>query len=398
MAFDKRIKQNLRTLTLAAGVSRFGDHFQTLAVTSVTYAITGSPLAAGAQMAMTSLPYVFFARWTGRAADRFDTRKLFGLLNFLRFLLTLAYISVPNPALILALNFVGSTMGAFMAPARARLLPDLVGRDNLLKANARQSTVIGAVELLGPVVAGLFLKWSGPGWAFFLNAISYLAPAAAMLLVHPVEHTAPAPRGAEPTRTWTFLRARPSLLMLLAANAVFQFGMWAINAIFYPFVADVLHRGPDVLGWTISAYFGAGLISGAVMERWGERLRRNDILFAGFACATLVWFGYTFAYNVPLILLLSIFDGIIFTMATILFTTRVQEEAPREAVGRVFAVATASQEATSSAGMLMGGWLATAAGILPGMRVSAGLCLLFLLPLPLVGRTRLRLRHAKEAS
>ncbi|HWI62775.1 MAG TPA: MFS transporter, partial [Symbiobacteriaceae bacterium] len=292
-----RVKRNLWTITIAGGVSRFGDHFQTLAITSLTYALTGSPMAAAVQMAMTGIPYVLWSRWAGKAADRLDSRRLFAITNILRFLLTLLYIPLQNPGLILALNFAGSSIGAFMAPARARLLRQLVGKQNLMQANARQSTITGAVELVGPVVAGYFLMRSGPGWAFLVNSLSYLAPALAMLLVAPLadDEAPPAEGGAAETSVWAILKARPDIILLLIGNAVFQLGMWATNAIFYPFVKDILHRGPDVLGWSISAYFGASLLTGPIMEKWGKHLRRNNLMFLGFGFATLVWLGYTFA-------------------------------------------------------------------------------------------------------
>ncbi|HYF90769.1 MAG TPA: MFS transporter [Symbiobacteriaceae bacterium] len=399
-----RVQRNLWTITVAGGVSRFGDHFQTLAVTSLTYALTRSPMAAAVAMAMTGIPYVLWAGCAGRAADRLNSRRVFAVTNLLRCLLTLLFIPTQNPYLIFALNFAGSSIGAFMAPARARLLRQLVGKENLMKANARQSTITGAVELVGPVVAGFFLMQAGPGWAFLINSLSYLAPALAMALVAPVEENFPppqAPDGVPAQSAWAILRAHPEIVVLLVGNAIFQLGMWATNALFYPFVADVLHRGPDVLGWSISAYFGASLITGPAMERWGKRLRRNNLMFLGFAFATLVWLGYTFVYNVPLMLVLSVFDGIVFTLATILFNTRVQEDAPGHALGRVFAAATAWQETACFVGMLGGGWLATAWGILPGMRFFAVLTLALLAPLPFLavwlwGSTGNRQRPTKD--
>ncbi|HWI64267.1 MAG TPA: MFS transporter, partial [Symbiobacteriaceae bacterium] len=135
---------------------------------------------------------------------------------------------------------------------------------------------------------------------------------------------------------------------------------------------------------SISAYFGASLLTGPIMEKWGKHLRRNNLMFLGFGFATLVWLGYTFAFSVPLMLALSVLDGIVFTLASILFTTRVQEEAPGNALGRVFAAARAWEETACFMGMLGGGWLATAWGILPGMRFFALLTLVLLLPLPLL--------------
>jgi len=231
-----RVQRNIWTMTFAGGISRFGDHFQTLAVTSLTYALTRSPMAAALAMAMTGIPYVLWARWSGPMADRLDARRLFAVTNLIRFLLTLLYIPLQNPVAILALNFAGSSVGAFLAPARARLLRQLVGKENLMKANARQSTITGAVELIGPVVAGWFLIRMGPGWSFLINSLSFLAPALAMALVRPVEATetapgGPATGGAPAESVWAILKARPEIVLLLIGNAVFQLGMWATNAI-----------------------------------------------------------------------------------------------------------------------------------------------------------------------
>jgi hypothetical protein len=46
----------------------------------------------------------------------------------LRSLPTLAYVPTRNLPLLIALNFVGASIGAFGAPARARPQPQLVGR------------------------------------------------------------------------------------------------------------------------------------------------------------------------------------------------------------------------------------------------------------------------------
>ncbi|HLN64865.1 MAG TPA: MFS transporter [Symbiobacteriaceae bacterium] len=384
MMMTDRARRNLWTLTLSNAVSRFGDHFQLLAVTSLTYGLTGSPLAAALQMAVNKVPWILLARWAGRTADRHDPRRTLALVHLAQAVLTLLYIQFHHVGAILALNLLVSVGGAFAVPARAALLPRLVGRENLLAANARQATVRGAVELLGPVAAGFLLSRVGVDWSFAFNAATFLVPAAAALfLLDPVEPMAVrasdgggGQAGAEEeVSVWAFLRTRPDLLRLLLATVCFGLGLWGVNALFYPYVVDVLHRGPEVFGWSLSAYFGASLLAGMLMERWGSHLRRPAFLLGGFLACTLIWLSYTVIGSVALMLVLSVLDGVVFTLANILFAARIQEEAPAGSVGRLSATVGACEEAASMAGTLAGGWMGSAWGVLPAMRASSGIAM-----------------------
>lgn len=238
----------------------------------------------------------------------------------------------------------------------------------------------GAVELASPLLAGLILVRTGSTVAFLFNAISFLFPAAAMLLVRLVE---PVPAGRGPgtgaasssalASTWAFLRESRGMITLLAGYGAYMLGMWAVNAIFYPYTKEILHAGPEVLGWSISAYFGAYTVTGFVLERWGRHLRKQRLLLAGYLFGAAVWVGYAFTRSIPVAILLSVFDGFVYTYAVTLFETRIQEEAPPQSRGRIFGVVRAYDEATTVSGQLLGGALATYTGVLPGIRLSAGL-------------------------
>ncbi len=394
---DRRLSRNIWALTVATGISRFGDHFQFLAVATVTYAMTRSPLATAVQSAIPFLPYVLFARWGGAAADRFNPRVVFGVTHVLRALLALSYLLTDNFLVMFALNFVGATIGVFMGPSRAALLPKLVGREHLLKVNARQSTVTGVAELFGPAIAGwAVLQW-GSHWSFIINALSFLAPATAMLLVREVSGDKAAARkngaAAPKESTWLFLKGRPDLMKLLAAHGIFMFGMWAVNGTYFPYVVEVLGKGTEAVGWAISAYFGASLLVGFVLERWGQHLRSQRLLMGGYVSGSLVWVTYTLVHSVPLMVGLNLLDGTVYTWATTLFTTRVQEEAPDGSVGRITAFMRGIEDFCCIVGILSGGVVATYFGVVTGFRVAAGLCV-GLLGLLIIGSAYRRLRIA----
>lgn len=374
---ETRVRRNLFIVTLSDGLSRFGDHFQMLALVSLTYGLTGSPLATALQMAVGMLPGVLFARWTGRLADRRSARLIVGWANALTGLLTLSYILLQSVPLILALNFMRATVMAFSRPAYAKLIPELVGRERLLQANARRQTVVGVIELVGPVTAGWILDRIGERWGFGFNAMSFIMPALAMLLVRPVEEAVAAAEEspAYSGSAWAFLRSRSSLLLLVLANGAFMIGMFTINSIFYPYTLEVLHGGAKALGAMISAYFGATLLAGVIMERWGTKLRRPGLELWAYAAGGIVWIGYPLTSSIPVAVGISVLDGLVYTGTGTLFETRVQEEAPQEALGRVYAVARAVDLGGSVLGCVMGGLAATFWTVQVGFFVGIGVTL-----------------------
>jgi|GEM_PF-2532084 len=383
--------RNLWVLTISDALSRFGGQFQFFAVMALIYTQTGSPLLTALQMTAGSLPYVLLAKWAGQVADRHDPRRTIILGNLAMAALTLGYLLTDRISLYLFLNLMVASAATFQMSARAALMPQLVGKENLLKANARMATVRGGVQLLAPGLAGTLLLFTGSEAAFLINAVSYLAPALAMLWVTPVEpvkRSAPAGRavGARPgSEAWAFLSGRPDLLMILVAYGAYEIGMWAVNALFIPYTSSILGGGTDIMGWSVSFYFGAGLLTGLAIERWGHLLRNPRLLYAAYFVGALVWGGYCLTRSIPVALVLSAFDGLVFTYAWTLFETRIQEEAPPESRGQVFALARAGDEICTVAGQVGGGAAATYAGVIPSMAGFAGLTVVLLGLIALAG-------------
>ncbi len=391
--FSATSTRNLWILSLSDALSRFGGQFQFFAVMALIYTVTGSPLLTALQMTTASLPIILLARWSGQVADRYDPRRTILIANLVMGLLTLCFLLTENVYAYLGLGLLISTAGTFMMSARAALMPQLVGKEHLLKANARMATVRGGVQLLAPGLAGTLVMLTGAKVAFLFNAISYLAPAIAMLFVTPVEpverSTTAQGQSDSGSRNvaWAFLKSRPDLLLILIAYGAYEIGMWSVNALFIPYTSSILGGGTDIMGWSVSAYFGAGLLTGLLIERWGHLARSPRLLYAAYFAGALIWGGYCLTRSIPVALLLSAFDGVVFTYAWTLFETRIQEEAPPESRGRVFALARAGDEVCTITGQVGGGTAATYAGIIPSMAGFAGLTVVLLGLVALGGRT-----------
>lgn len=381
--FSKESARNLWLLSLSDGLSRFGSQFQFFAVITLIYTVTKSPLLTALQMTTGSIPVILLSRWAGAVADRYDPRRTITITTLIQAVLTLGYLLVENIWAYLALNLVVTSVGVFQMTARSALLPQLVGREQILQANARLATIRGAVQLLAPGLAGSLVVLTGHKVAFLCNAISYLVPAVVMLLITPVERVAAPPSQGAPANgrrdmAWAFLKARPDLLFILLAFGAYEVGMWAVNALFVPYTSEILQSGADVVGWSTSFYFGASLLTGLLLERFGRVLKSPRLLYGAYFFGALVWAGYAFTRSVPVALILSAFDGIVWTYAWTLFESRIQEEAPPEARGRVFGLARAGDELCAVTGQLGGGWVAGLGGVLVGIGSFAGLTVLIL--------------------
>jgi MFS transporter, DHA3 family, macrolide efflux protein len=368
--------RNLWAYSVANAVSRFGSQYQFYAVTTITYALTGSPLATAIQMAISGLPSVLLAHWAGTVADRYNPRWVTMAASLVQAVLTLGYLLAHDVAAILLLNFLVASANVFTVSARAALLPQMVDRGHLLQANARLATINGGVQLFAPALAGTLVTLASPTWAFLFNSFSFLFPAVAMLLITPVEgpEHQPAPSGESGWVTArAFLRRQPGLMWLVITYEIYILGMWAVNAIFYPYAEEILHGGAAALGYSVSAYFGAYLLTGMALERWGNQLRNPRLLYVGYLLGTVVWAGYIFTRSVWVAVALSAVDGLIYTLAETLFDTRIQEEAPAGERGRIYAVMRAGDETVSVCGQVAGGALASYGSILGGFAWSSGI-------------------------
>lgn len=127
-------------------ISALGDILYTVAVLSFTYAQTESVLGTASLMILTTLTRLVAGFVTVQVVDRLPHRSLMmsadlvrglaaGLLGLASFRWTLGL-----PA-IYAVTFVAAFAGSFFSPARASILPQIVAREELVRANGVTAAV-----------------------------------------------------------------------------------------------------------------------------------------------------------------------------------------------------------------------------------------------------------------
>ncbi len=151
----------------------------------------------GLVLAARMLPMLGFMLIGGVVADRLSRRLVLVTANLgsgptqgamALLLLTGHYAAWP----IAGLGFLNGVLGAFTSPALRGLLPELVAKDGLQRANALLGTVKNSTKVFGPTLSGMLVVAAGGGTAIVLDALSSLL--AAMFLARLPPRAASLPR------------------------------------------------------------------------------------------------------------------------------------------------------------------------------------------------------------
>ena len=186
--------RDYRLLWIGLLISTSGSMMQNAAILWHIYEITHSALALGAVGLVRVVPVVGFSLISGVAADGFDRRKVMmlaqcGMALCAAGLGAVAYAKIQSPWPIYALAGLSSSFGAFDLPARQALVPSIVSREDLTNAFSLNATMFHASSVAGPALAGFILAHSGLDWAYWINAISFLAIVGALAMMRPLPKT-----------------------------------------------------------------------------------------------------------------------------------------------------------------------------------------------------------------
>ena len=173
-------QSSLRAAGGGQTASVFGDAFFNLTVMWVVWSETQSTLYTAVVQAVWHIPDVIFAPVAGVLADRLDRKAIMVATN-----VTAAAVVVAVAVVIIAVGhlppvvafvavFKLNSLTAFLNPARASVIPSIVGRDLLTSAQGMFSTARQVAFMVGNAAAGLLIAVAGAVWALVIDAISFV--------------------------------------------------------------------------------------------------------------------------------------------------------------------------------------------------------------------------------
>ncbi len=299
-----------RRLWAGQTVSLLGTQITLVAVPVQVYALTRSSFDVGLLGLVALFPLIASGLLGATLVDAVDRRKL-AFCTSIGFTLASSALlanALTHADAVWVLYVVVAFQSLLMgvdSPARRAFIPRLLRPEQVAPANALSQISFNVAQTAGPLLAGLFIAVSGVGLAYFVDVLSFVGSAYALVRLRPM------PAGENATRAgfgsllegMRFLRTQPVVLTTFVADIIAMiFGM--PRALFPALAENRFHAGSGAVG-ILYAAVAAGALLGALGGGWFGRVRRQGLAvllaivvwglaITGFGLTTTLWVGVLF--------------------------------------------------------------------------------------------------------
>ena len=377
--------RNFRLFFFGQAVSLIGTWMQIIAMRWLVYRLTKSELMLGIVGFISDIPLFLLVPFAGVLTDRLKRHRIMVVTQALSALqaAVLAVLVFTDQVAVWHVFALGGLLGivsAFDITARQAFLVDIIeDRNNLPNAIALNSFIFNGALLIGPAVAGVLIALVGEGPCFALNSLSYLAVLGALFLMKIPEKTFSASQldfktaimeGAAYTLASVPIR---SILILVASVSLVAASYTLLMPVF---AEDILHGGPRVFGYLMSAT-GVGALAGAIFLASRSRLKglAEMIAVAGMIYGVaLLALSFSRLLSVALIIALVLGFSLMMQMAS--SNTIVQSIVDDQKRGRVLSLFVMARRGVESLGSLLFGAIAHSVGTPATLIIGGATCLL----------------------
>ena len=352
------------------------------------YEVTGSKLSLGILGLSEVIPAVLLALPAGVKVDRSNKHRLISISMSLYFFLMIGLLLITSNWFtteisaagikatkqitqwaIYGLVFCTGVIRAYSSPAINAFLAQLVPQESLIRAVSINSMTWLVAAVTGPALAGLLLGYTNITVAFSITCIAILVAVILFQYIKPK----PISWQSGKISTWEgvkeglrFVWHKKALLSAISLD-MFAVLFGGAVALLPVFAKDILHTGPEGLGWLMAAtYLGNFVAIAWLTQRPLKNKQGRTLLYtvAGFGICILIFaISKNFWLSFAALFISGLFDGV----SVIIRGTVVQLFVPDEMRGRVSAVNSIFVNSSNELGQFESGVAASIMGTVPSV-------------------------------
>ena len=308
--------------------------------------LTNSPSQLGLVIAIYGAPNLALLMFGGIFADRVDRRwMLFYSQTIVAALIfgtaTLTLYQLISIWHIYGIAFILGTIQGVNMPARMAIVPDLVGKNDILNATSLNMAVFNTGRIMGPSLAGWIIQHVGMGHALYFNALCYALGCVCLLMMSGVESRSQNKDANMLRDFWAgikYVAMTPIAFTMVGMSFAFGFFGAAYVQVLPAFGKEVLRLNADGAGFLLTVA-GIGSLAGNIyLASLGNTKNKNWLLLGMIILfgVSLFFFALSPIYIVSLVLLF--FTGVGFTGFISMGTAILQISTPPELRGRMMSL------------------------------------------------------------
>ena len=360
--FQNKQNRSFFSFWLAQLISQFGDRVHQMALVGLIAARSpGSSVELAKLLSFTIIPVFIVGPIAGVYIDRWDRRKVLFVCDFIRGILvlfiafSLMHLKDIWPTYIAV--FLIFSLSRFYVPAKMSIIPEIVEKKDLLIANSLVTTTGMIALVLGALLGGLIVEYSGSFGGFLSDAVTFFISGALVFSISRFRPQLPDPdRVVE--RTKEMIQTRKSLwyemkegVQYIQSQKEIGFIFWMMSILFAAagaiyiviivFIQQAFHSVTKDLGF-LAVPLGIGLFLGSLCYgRWGGKLGAFKTIFWSLILGGLMTILFSSCvegtHNRFLAMGLSLVLGFVIGPIVIAANTVVHQVTSMEMSGKVFA-------------------------------------------------------------
>ena len=366
-----------RLLVLATLASSVGTWLALVALVIDVSDRTDDARWVSALLVVEFLPIVVVGLFAAPLVDRLPRRAILVSCDLVRAVVFCLLPFAPSALGIVLLALVAGMATSLFRPAVYAGLPNLVSDRELPQANGLLQTADNFTWAIGALAGGVLVAVAGPDFAYWVNALSFVASAILLLRIRQnLEQAQIASEGHWRDLVAGFalvVRSR-ALLTVLVAWSVVMLANAGVNVAEVFLAKDVFDAGDFGYGFLVA--MGAvglvlgSLVGGELVDRFGMRVPYTFAIglmalgFGAAAAAPNVWAAGAFV----------VASGLGNGVAVVCNALLVQRGAPDRLRGRAFSVIMSTGYAVLGVGMVAAGPLTNELGARTAWAIAAILC------------------------
>ena len=355
-------------------LSNIGTWLQTVAGSIFVYQLTGSALAVGILNFAGFLPVFLFSILGGVVSDRFDRRRIVIVTHVLSGILAaglaaVTFLGLASEIHLILVFFALNTAYAIAKPSIIAMLPGLVPRDELTDAVGLNTLQFILGQISGPIIAAILMATAGAGWAFTVNALTYLAPIASMVYLQRhglgAREDEPLRKDGHPATAMSagaFMREQPWVIALLAGIVAVSAPLEVIRTLSPAIVVEGLGQPESTAGLVVAAQSAGSAIALAAFVPMRRRGWSRHMVAVGLVLQAVGLVGTALAPSLAVAVVAVAFVGFGFSLCFPVLTGTLQLEVPDAVRGRVMAFHQTAHLGNRPLTALLVGGLAAAVG------------------------------------
>ncbi len=363
-------------------ISLIGWGLNYIAISWIVLDMTGSKLALGKLVAISTLPGLVIALYVGTIIDRMNRKRLLVILDLYRGILTLSipllfFIGQFQLWQLYVVSFLSGIAFGIFWPCASAFVQELVPERDYLSANSLLSASYQAGALLGSALGGFVVSWWGAHIALTIDGMTYLVSATLIATANykPASHL----HKTEPI--WQsfinglrYMGKRKMILFYGCISVLSDVAIWgALAVLTIALSLDILNTGAEGFGLMDGAY-GVGALIATVYAVWATGLfRRKNFLLVAYMISGLTCFFLPDMPSLAWAMVLFLIMGLHNNSARIVSRTIMMELIPNEVMGRAQTILGVITRLLVILSTLAAGWVAEWSSVAVSLRVTSGL-------------------------